>query len=60
MARQGVDTNIIRAENPKAKLKANYIRYRIYNDDGSYKYGKKKVITRNANEWTDKEDKSIL
>lgn len=46
-AKQGVTWTL---ENPKAKYKVNYIRYRIYNEDGSYKYGKKKVITRNNNE----------
>jgi len=46
-AKQGITRTI---ENPNARYKVNYIRYRIYNNDGTYKYGKKKVITRNANE----------
>ena len=52
-AKQGITRT---ASNPEAKYKVNYIRYRIYNDDGSYKYGKKKVITRANNEWINKED----
>lgn len=48
MARQGITMNI--ANNEKAKYKVNYIRYRIYNDDGSYRYGKRKVVTRKNNE----------
>ena len=56
-AKQGVT---ITASNPKAKYKMNYIRYRIYNDDGSYRYGKKKVITRTNNEWAYKENKSVF
>lgn len=54
MARQGV--NIVAADNPNARYKVNYIRYRIYNDDGSYKYGKKKVITRKNDEWNNEKD----
>lgn len=53
MARQGVITTT--ASNPKARYKANYIRYRIYNKDGSYKYGKK-YVTRNNDERINKED----
>jgi len=45
MARQGIITTT--ANNPKAKLKANYIRYRIYNKDGSYHYGKKYLTRKN-------------
>ena len=60
MAKQGATTDTLRANNPNARYKVNYIRYRIYNDDGTYKYGKKKVITRNNNEWFNKEDKPIL
>ena len=44
------------ATNPEAKYKVNYIRYRIYNKDGTYKYGTKKVITRKKDEWINKED----
>lgn len=57
MAKQGV--TITTANNPKARLKANYIRYRIYNEDGTYKYGKK-YITRKDNEWFNKENKPVL
>ena len=49
----------LEANNPKAKYKMNYIRYRIYNKDGSYTYGKK-YITRKNDEWVNKENKSIL
>ena len=52
-AKQGV-TRVI--SNPEAKYKVNYIRYRIYNDDGTYTYGKKKIITRKKDEWINKED----
>jgi hypothetical protein len=48
-AKQGITTETIRANNPKAKYKVNYIRYRIYNNDGTYTYGKK-YITRKNNE----------
>jgi hypothetical protein len=41
--------NVKKANNPKAKYKVNYIRYRIYNNDGTYTYGKK-YITRKNNE----------
>ena len=56
-ASQGVE--IKRANNPKAKYKVNYIRYRIYNNDGTYTYGKK-YITRKNNEWTNEENKQFL
>lgn len=46
-ARQGITRTI---SNPEARYKVNYIRYRIYHDDGSYTYGKKKVITRKNDE----------
>lgn len=46
---QGVKTEIKRATNPQAKYKANYIRYRIYKNDGTYTYGKK-YITRKTDE----------
>jgi hypothetical protein len=48
-ALQGITTQTRKASNPKAKYKMNYIRYRIYNNDGSYTYGKK-YITRKDNE----------
>ena len=38
------------ATNPKAKYKMNYIRYRIYNQDGSYHYGKKYITRKDDNE----------
>ena len=53
-AKQGVITETRKASNPKAKYKVNYIRYRIYKDDGSYTYGKK-YITRKTDEGTNKE-----
>lgn len=46
-AKQGITRTL---SNENARYKVNYIRYRIYNDDGTYKYGKKKVITRKDNE----------
>lgn len=55
-AKQGIIMEDRKANNPNARYKVNYIRYRIYNSDGSYKEGKKRVITRKDNEWTDKED----
>jgi len=55
-AKQGIT---VKASNPKAKYKMNYIRYRIYNNDGSYTYGKK-YITRKDNEWTNEKDKSVF
>ena len=51
--RQGITRTY---DNENARYKVNYIRYRIYNDDGSYRYGKKKVITRKNDEWINKED----
>ena len=45
-ATQGVVTKT--AKNPKAKYKMNYIRYRIYNDDGSKKKKKKYITRKNA------------
>lgn len=56
-AKQGITRTY---DNENARYKVNYIRYRIYNDDGSYRYGKKKVITRKNNEWINEENKSIL
>lgn len=50
MARQGVNTNTVSANNPKAKFKASYIRYRIYNKDGTYHYGKKYITRKDDNE----------
>lgn len=50
MAKQGITTDTLRANNPKARLKANYVRYRIYKDDGSYTYGKRYVTRKDANE----------
>jgi len=47
-ATQGIKTETIKAKNPKAKYKMNYIRYRIYNDDGSYTYGKKYITRKNV------------
>lgn len=45
-AKQGITRSY---DNENARYKVNYIRYRIYNDDGTYKYGKK-YITRKNNE----------
>ena len=52
-AKQGV-TRVI--SNPEAKYKVNYIRYRIYNGDGTYTNYGKKYITRKNDEWIDKEN----
>ena len=49
-AKQGIIMEDRKANNPNARYKVNYIRYRIYNSDGSYKEGKKRVITRKDNE----------
>ena len=57
-ATQSVTTKT--ASNPKAKYKMNYIRYRIYNSDGSYRYGVKKYITRKDNEWINQENKPVF
>lgn len=54
-AKQGI-TVTKTATNPKAKYQVNYIRYRIYNKDGTYKYGVKKYITRKTDEGTNKEN----
>ena len=48
-AKQGI---VIKLTNPKAKYKINYIKYRIYNNDGSYTDGTKRYITRKADERT--------
>lgn len=57
-ARQSV--TITAANNPRAKFKMNYLRYKIYHNDGSYTYGVKKYMTRKNNEWAYKEDKPIF
>ena len=40
----------ITLDNPKAKYRINYIKYRIYNKDGSYTEGTKRYITRKKDE----------
>ena len=47
-AKQGV--TITAGNNPRAKYKMNYLRYKIYGSDGKYTYGVKKYITRKNNE----------
>ena len=56
-AKQGVE---IILNNPKAKYRINYIKYRIYNKDGTYTDGTKKFITRKKDEWTNEENKQFL
>ena len=46
-AKQGITITL---DNPKAKYRINYIKYRIYNKDGSYTEGTKRYITRKKDE----------